>query len=381
MKYLLIFSSLLLFACAPDQVSTNSIFNTNRLAIQTFTIDQAKDTILYGKDGTELHISGNTFIGEAPIQIELKEAIQLEDIVLANLHTITEDNEILSSNGMIHLAAKDANGKELQVEKNKSIKVIFPNAGMREGLKVFQGVNQDGGIRWRESGELENIAALDSLAIGQQLYDFHCSSCHSTDLKTDATGPALGNVHLFRKKDWFRDFTRNSQKMIAEKDSLAVCIWQQWKPTVMPRYDYLRDADDPEDRDYTPPILTDNQIDLIYDYLANESILRKIKVDEVNYITECVFDTISLVENVESFVVDTIDLGFSDAIPTVSNIFRTNRLAWANIDRFWNDPRTRSKKFFVRASSIDTIEYYSVSIVFRMQNVYIPSFWNENNLY
>ncbi|MEN0051928.1 MAG: cytochrome c, partial [Bacteroidota bacterium] len=262
-----------------------------------------------------------------------------------------------------------------------SIKVIFPNAGMREGLKVFQGVNQDGGIRWRESGELENIAALDSLAIGQQLYDFHCSSCHSTDLKTDATGPALGNVHLFRKKDWFRDFTRNSQKMIAEKDSLAVCIWQQWKPTVMPRYDYLRDADDPEDRDYTPPILTDNQIDLIYDYLANESILRKIEIDEVSYITECVFDTISLVENVESFIVDTINLGFSDAIPTVSNIFRINRLAWANIDRFWNDPRTRSKKFFIRAKSIDTIEYYNISIVFRMQNVYIPSFWNENNLY
>ncbi|MEM8526915.1 MAG: cytochrome c [Bacteroidota bacterium] len=374
MKYLLIAFSLFLFACTPDQVSIINLFNTDRLVIQTFTIDPATDTILYGKDGTELHINKNTFAGTAPIQIELKEAIQLEDIVLANLHTLATDNEILSSNGMIHLAAKDANGKELQLEKDQSIKVIFPNAGMREGLKVFQGISQDGQIRWQESGELENIGMLDSLAIGQELFEANCAPCHSSNLRVDATGPALGNVHLFRERQWIRDFTRNSQKMIADGDSLAMCLWQDWKPTVMNSFNSLNDQ----------------EIDLIYQYIANESILQKIDTNEVEYVTKCYINPDAIQEQEDwltfltNLTADTsITLTFEPwpaLFNTMMNSFEAEEVGWFNIDRFLNDSRAKPRAFYIKINTFAYDEVYP-GIIFPRDQSFISTIWQDKDLH
>ena len=265
---------------------------------------------------------------------------------------------------MIHLAAKDIDGNESQLEKDKFIKVVFPNAGMQKGLRVFEGVNRDGEIRWRENGVLENIAFVDSLQIGKELYEFQCANCHSTNLRLDATGPALGNVHLFRTRSWLRSFTRNSYQMIVEGDSLALCLWNDWKPVIMNSYD---------------TVLTDNQIDLIYSYLANESILQQIDTNEVYYVSECTIDSLPRNEGLE-FVFDNT-LVYSDPISMVSNIFQVNSLAWSNIDRFLNDPRTKPQKFFVRIKSVEEIKSHNVSIVSNKQNAYIPSFWKEDDLY
>jgi len=371
MKYLLIPFYVLLFACTPDQVTKNDIFNTDQLAIQTFTIDPSKDTILYGKNRTELHIAKNTFVGKESIQIELKEAIKLEDIVLANLHTLTEDNKILASNGMIHITAKGANGKELQMEKGQSIKVIFPNAGMREGLKVFQGVNQDGEIRWRESGDLENIAVLDSLAIGQELFRQSCAPCHARDFRVDATGPTLGNVHLFRSRQWLRDFTRNSQKMIAERDSFATCLWQDWKPTVMNSFTFL----------------SDRQIDLIYEYIANESVVQKIDTNEVEYVTQCYINPdavpgeegwLTLMTNLADTSVTVTFEPWPNLFETMMNSFEAKEVGWFNIDRFLNDSRSEPRVFYIKINTSANNVYSG--IVFPNDQAFILTTWQDKSL-
>ena len=71
MRYITYFflAFLLFISCTPDEVSENQIFNTSKLLNQKFTIDPSKDTLLYGKDGTELHITKNTFAGKDKIPL------------------------------------------------------------------------------------------------------------------------------------------------------------------------------------------------------------------------------------------------------------------------------------------------------------------------
>lgn len=85
---------------------------------------------------------------------------------------------------------------------------------------------------------------------GEQLYK-KCSVCHATDMVTRATGPALGGVTKIRSRDWLYDFTRNSQRMIAAQDPIALELWDKWKPAVMTSF----------------PDLTDNDLEAIYAYI------------------------------------------------------------------------------------------------------------------
>ncbi|MEM8523370.1 MAG: cytochrome c [Bacteroidota bacterium] len=124
----------------------------------------------------------------------------------------------------------------------------------------------------------------EELKYGQELFEQYCTTCHANNLKEDATGPALGNVHLHRSKDWFRRFTRNSQMMIAQGDSIALCLWQQWKPTVMNSF--------PKGNDVLEALgltsLSDNDIDFIYDYIANAN--GEVPIDSTFSIEGCVIE-------------------------------------------------------------------------------------------
>src|SRR5690625_3665280 len=76
-----------------------------------------------------------------------------------------------------------------------------------------------------------------NIDLGQKLFRTNCGQCHNRDMKTDLTGPALGPS----LEDWaeypaedLRAWVRNSQELISEGHPLAVEIWHEWKPSVMP---------------------------------------------------------------------------------------------------------------------------------------------------
>lgn len=109
-----------------------------------------------------------------------------------------------------------------------------------------------------ESGE-EVLLSTDTAYLGydkgKELFRSQCAVCHSSDMFTDATGPALAGVTKRRSKEWLYAFTRNSQALIAEGDPQAVELWDEWKPTIMNSY----------------PNLTDRELDAIYHYIELES--------------------------------------------------------------------------------------------------------------
>ncbi len=89
----------------------------------------------------------------------------------------------------------------------------------------------------------EGAADLDA---GKTLFRNQCAQCHAKDMKTDATGPALGGVRErwsdYPEDDLYR-WIRNSQAMIAEGHPRAVEVWEEWKPVQMQAFLNLTDQE------------------------------------------------------------------------------------------------------------------------------------------
>jgi mono/diheme cytochrome c family protein len=77
---------------------------------------------------------------------------------------------------------------------------------------------------------------------GKTLFKNYCASCHTKDMRSAATGPALGGAQA----RWADDvalyaWIRNSQGMIQKGHPRAVELWNQYKPTVMTAFPNLTD--------------------------------------------------------------------------------------------------------------------------------------------
>lgn len=105
---------------------------------QEFIIDPKKDTVVRGKDGSALFFAAGTFNSNEPVTIVLKEYYSYEDIVTNKLTTFSNGRQLITG-GMIHLSAI-ANGKEISMAQNKSIRWFIPDtsSAMAE-MQVFKG--------------------------------------------------------------------------------------------------------------------------------------------------------------------------------------------------------------------------------------------------
>jgi len=108
-----------------------------------------------------------------------------------------------------------------------------------------------------------NKEELINLQKGANLFTNHCAACHSQKLDVDLTAPALACIEVGenkRSRDWLIKFTKKSQQMIKDRDTLALCLWAVYKPLAMTDFEFL----------------TDLEINQIYDYIHNESFRRNL---------------------------------------------------------------------------------------------------------
>ena len=87
-----------------------------------------------------------------------------------------------------------------------------------------------------------SISAQPTADAGKALFKANCAQCHAKNMKTDATGPALGGA----QERWGDDealysWIRNSGAMIASGHPRAVELWNTWKPANMTAYPNLTD--------------------------------------------------------------------------------------------------------------------------------------------
>jgi mono/diheme cytochrome c family protein len=95
--------------------------------------------------------------------------------------------------------------------------------------------------------------AFADVAEGEQLYKANCTACHAINDKV--VGPALKDVHKRREAGWLIKWIKNSQKLVASGDAVAVQVYKENNEVPMTAFENLSDA----------------QITSIVDYIKKES--------------------------------------------------------------------------------------------------------------
>jgi len=89
-----------------------------------------------------------------------------------------------------------------------------------------------------------SLSAQGNPDAGKELFKTYCAACHSKDMRSAATGPALGGSQGRWNDDAaLYSWIRNSQALIKAGHPRATELWNQYKPTVMTAFPNLKDEE------------------------------------------------------------------------------------------------------------------------------------------
>ncbi|MEO6611194.1 MAG: cytochrome c [Chitinophagaceae bacterium] len=348
----------LFFSCS-DNKSVPGLFNPKNLRTQHFKINPNTDTTLFGLRGGLFSIEKGSFSGNGPVEIEIKEAYSPAEIVYAGL-TTESDGQLLESGGMVYFNAK-RNGK--QVKLIKPVSISIPTNYVNKEMKVFKGEEKaDGTVNWTDPEPIDSSINISPIDTGKVLFEIKCASCHN--LYKETTGPSLLFVEeRINDRNVLRSFIRNPAQTMQEN------VYFQCQKA---KYGSMMTAF---------PDLSDRDIDLILDYIKNESEKRPdlkpayedgeggLPLTDTSSLSSCLsapcgFDTIYVDTTKYEYAIDNMmDLheeatkedsmdylykkpdslekamrtgGFVDILPTDGRYnFRIKTLGWFNVDAFY----------------------------------------------
>ena len=130
---------------------------------QVFTLDNSRDTTIYGKQGTQIILPSGSIIPADTstcrvFQLLLQEYYLLSDMLINKLTTRTS-SQILETGGMINLKIFQSD-TECKINQNKPIRVGFASSENSQDEKsLFYGnPNQDEEIIWAEASRTDEIS-------------------------------------------------------------------------------------------------------------------------------------------------------------------------------------------------------------------------------
>lgn len=292
-----------IFACKQfDQNRVNRLTNTSKLPSSTYSIDITRDTALITKKGAVIKITAGSLQSSTSIvQLEIKEAYSITDIVKAGLIT-RSNNEPLSSGGMIYINA--VSGQEVKIAK--AISVAIPTSSLNPAMQLYKGeIKNDSSVNWVDPQPLEENPQAKALNAGKALFESKCASCHEIgkDIAPPAAAAASSVVrqvqyidttkllsgpdlaHIVKRSPGITvldarythnilyDFTRNNLKVLGGETEVSGyyrCLFRNWNGAPMPLF----------------PDLTETDLNNLYGFIENESELRNLPVPN-NGILSC----------------------------------------------------------------------------------------------
>ena len=253
MKHLLLLLTIALISCNNKKSVINKYLNENNLTAQELTINIKKDTTVILQSGTRIIVpagSLKTPDGQ-PAKLIAKEALTIEDIMLAGLST--ESNGVpLRSGGMLYLNA--APGENVEIIEPLGAEI--PTSMADTSMQLYKGeVTEDGSINWKDPQPLQT-KENPLLANGELLYKKNCASCHHPT--KPGTGPALfGAGKRIGNMQTLYNWVNNPAKVM-----VSSCYFQDLRfkhgSGMMPAF----------------PLLTTEEIDDIFRYINKEGIKR-----------------------------------------------------------------------------------------------------------
>ncbi len=161
-----IFIFLTLISCKNNRntikFSTQDPFQNTIVPSQSFNIDALQDNVVEGEKGSIIVFPKGCFVDKKGkiiaenIDIEIAEALSLEDMLLSNL-TTTSDGKLLETDGMIYFNAT-ADGEQLYINKEIPIHIEIPTHQKRPGMMAYKGVRDaDGNMNWTEPKKIDDF--------------------------------------------------------------------------------------------------------------------------------------------------------------------------------------------------------------------------------
>jgi cytochrome c551/c552 len=286
---LLALLTIIIYSCSNNEGYKSTLLNRQQLKSQLFTVDIGKDTVLQTQKGAIVKIpKGALVASENTVQLEIKEAYSLSDIILAGL-TTQSNGQLLSSGGMIYINA--VGGSSVKI--TQALSVAIPTSNMNKDMQLYKGKeNASGDINWDDATSLPANPQVKAMDAGEALFKQSCTSCHA--IGKNGTGPDLAHVvkryeKMYAKapdiildtqqsryvKDHARamlyNYTRNNLKVMADGSKYHRCLYESRGRAAMNLF----------------PGLTDKDLDGLYAYIENESEKRNLPIPE-NGIMNCI---------------------------------------------------------------------------------------------
>lgn len=285
------------------------------------------------------------------VQIEIKEAYSIQDILLGGLSTQT-DGKPLRSAGMLYLNAT-VNNKA--AEFSRSIEVTIPGKTFDESMQLYRGnIREDSSINWIEPEQLDTSRYAKNIYRGELLFKSMCANCHKAN--SEFTGPKLaGSRQRAPYTEWAYNFVNNSVKMV-QTDSYANFLYRKYGSVMTPF-----------------PALTRSEIKFILDYCDNEAAIRNDKSLNINtpeptegncgndtFYYPLPSDNIVIVTNEDSIAdevqfisnpIDSSSLNMSEEsiLPEVGMYqFTIDESGWYNIDVLIDEPTATNVQLSVK---------------------------------
>jgi len=146
------------------EIKSSDLFKQLCPTIQNFQITVNSDTLISGKNGTKIFIPQNSFTDKKGkkitgiINIEIIEVLSIAEVVRCNLQTVSY-GDIMSTEGMLFINAKDENSNPVLLNKAKTLDIALPNITHETGPQVTQlcsgSYDTIGVINWNKMSEMK----------------------------------------------------------------------------------------------------------------------------------------------------------------------------------------------------------------------------------
>lgn len=128
---------------------------------QFFSINAEKDTVLITESGMVIAIPEGALLENGKpvkgnVEVEIKEAINPEDILTSGLSSMSGD-DLLETGGMFYFNARK-NGNNLEINENNGVTIDVPTNNIKEGMQLYDGIRkEDGTIDWQNPKPIEQF--------------------------------------------------------------------------------------------------------------------------------------------------------------------------------------------------------------------------------
>ncbi len=163
---ILLFGLLFLTNCVEEKETVNKKFdpfqNNDEIKSQFFDLDTIGLKEVVGKKGTIIYYNRDYFNVDSTdkITLELREYYELSDLIKSNIRTLTDDNELLESSGVVFLEFKK-NGQKINLKDDNNISIRFPLEFSGKD-RIFNGkIDSIGQISWSQTESFFTVLRYD----------------------------------------------------------------------------------------------------------------------------------------------------------------------------------------------------------------------------